>query len=184
MILDFNLNEVMRLSHVKRWSVVEMSRSQSVAEHSYNVAMIATAIVDKLEKLTHVPHNLRGNVMSWALLHDVPECLTGDMPTPFKNVLGGEVGVAERAVFPKYAELKDGIGDWPITIVKIADIFEAMIFTEKYCCDPRAEEVYNHLSDGLTRLLSVVDPAIGDNVMPILNNLRNEKSIVDKIWVD
>ncbi len=106
MILDFSFEEVMRLSNLKRWGIVEMSRSQSVAEHSYNVAMIAVHIVDRLENVSSDKTSLRSVVMGWSLAHDLPEVVTGDIPTPLKEMMGDALGPAEGKLFPQYITYK------------------------------------------------------------------------------
>ena len=42
------LNDMMRAQHVKRFHIVNTTKSQSVAEHSFNVALIARAIAIKM----------------------------------------------------------------------------------------------------------------------------------------
>jgi hypothetical protein len=72
-----------RLQNVPRWSVVPVIRRQSVAEHSFMVAMIARYLA------TH--HADSGSLeFHWvvlldAMMHDIDEAAKGDSPSPVKE---------------------------------------------------------------------------------------------------
>lgn len=144
MIFDFSFEEVMRLSNLKRWGIVEMSRSQSVAEHSYNVAMIAAYIVDRLPNEIR-PAGLRETVVNWSLVHDLPELTTGDIPTPVKEEIGEALGKAERTLFPEIMSYKDSVGKLGLAICKVADLMEATQFANKFCVDSRKKEIIEEI---------------------------------------
>lgn len=72
-----------RMKYITRWALMKNTRSENLSEHSGDVAAIAHAIA--------VLKNLRfgGNVNAeraavLGLYHDMPEIITGDMPTPVK----------------------------------------------------------------------------------------------------
>lgn len=70
---------VIRAQYVRRWHLVPMSMSQSVAEHQYNVAMLLM--------LLPVKDGIDVNAaVTWAMLHDLPEAVTGDVPTHVKKM--------------------------------------------------------------------------------------------------
>jgi hypothetical protein len=145
-ILDFSLQEVAHLSNIKRWAIARMNRTQSVAEHSYNVAMIAGAIVDA------IPSNVKSNglreyVINWALVHDLPEVYTGDIPTPMKKYISEGVDAMEEAMFPLYAEMKRHKSDEVSAICKAADIMEATMYCRTHCDDPRCSDIASEMSD-------------------------------------
>tara|TARA_R110000744_G_C19371646_1_gene562790 strand:+ start:22958 stop:23494 length:537 start_codon:yes stop_codon:yes gene_type:complete len=144
MIFDFSFEEVMRLSNLKRWGIVEMSRSQSVAEHSYNVAMIAAYIVDRLPNEAR-PAGLREAVTNWSLVHDLPELLTGDIPTPIKEEIGEALKKAERKLFPQIMMYKDNVGKLGLAICKVADLMEAIQFANRFCVDSRKKEIIDEM---------------------------------------
>lgn len=72
-----------RMKYINRWALMKNTREENLSEHSSDVAAIAHAIA--------VLKNLRfgGNVNAdraavLGLYHDMPEIITGDMPTPVK----------------------------------------------------------------------------------------------------
>ena len=72
-----------RMKYINRWALMKNTRSENLSEHSADVAAIAHAIA--------VLKNLRfgGSVNAeraavLGLYHDMPEIITGDMPTPVK----------------------------------------------------------------------------------------------------
>lgn len=72
-----------RMKYINRWSLMRNTQSENISEHSNDVAAIAHAIA--------VIKNVRfgGNVNAeraalFGLYHDMPEIITGDMPTPVK----------------------------------------------------------------------------------------------------
>ena len=149
MILDFKIRDVMRLSSIKRWGIIEMSRSQSVAEHSYNVAMISIEI---LSNMGMRDSNLLSDAMYWSLVHDLPELVTGDMPTPIKPFI--DFYDMEQSLFPKYKEAEEDIEE-PLVkkVVKAADFVEALQFAEKFCVDSRKQEVMEDIRSNLGKHL-------------------------------
>lgn len=69
------------LGHVIRWNVAPRLHNQSVAEHSYYVALYS----EKLCTLLRVdPVDYRATI-SYALHHDMPEIVTSDIPGPAKR---------------------------------------------------------------------------------------------------
>lgn len=72
-----------RMKHINRWALMRNTTSENISEHSNEVAAIAHALA--------VIGNLRlGKKLDaeraafLGLYHDMPEIITGDMPTPVK----------------------------------------------------------------------------------------------------
>ncbi len=107
------LSELMLVQGVARWHMVEMSRPQSVAEHSFNVAMIAGEFASHFRTVEEV-----AAVTMMALLHDVDEVHTGDAPSPTKKE-------------PVLKETFQG------RAVQIADKLEAYWYAFHYAIGPR-----------------------------------------------
>jgi hypothetical protein len=100
---------------------VATRKPQSLAEHSFNVAHIGMAIC----KLLPAPANWYGEVAKVALIHDIDEVLTGDMPTPAKNKAKYDFNVAIT----------------PAVVVKMADIIDAYTFIKMNAVDRHGDEV-------------------------------------------
>jgi len=90
------LEAIMRLQAVKRWHMIETTRTQTLAEHSTNVALLASwiAFTAPLNSFTS-PYA----VAVMALLHDMPEAFTGDVPSHSKRHLTG-IDRLEEGVMP------------------------------------------------------------------------------------
>ena len=72
-----------RMKHITRWGLMRNSMRESLAEHSYETAVIAHALA--VIGATRYQRNIDpGHVASVALFHDANETLTGDLPTPVK----------------------------------------------------------------------------------------------------
>lgn len=74
--------ELRDLSFVKRWQILRSNRSQSVAEHSYYVAVYADQIATYFKW-----QGDRTALLRYALWHDAAEVATGDIPGPVKRRL-------------------------------------------------------------------------------------------------
>lgn len=72
-----------RMKNIRRWALMRNTRSENICEHSYEVAVIAHALALMTNRHYGGQVNVEECVML-AVYHDVPEILTGDMPTPVK----------------------------------------------------------------------------------------------------
>jgi 5'-deoxynucleotidase YfbR-like HD superfamily hydrolase len=119
------MREIRRLSVVKRWAIVPMLRSQSVAEHSYFVAMYALAIAEALD----LSEAERLAVVVLALRHDVAEAMSGDLPGPLKRALGSQMSSIEGAI---EKHMFGSVGVLPEEkirkVVKLADKVDAAVW--------------------------------------------------------
>lgn len=72
-----------RMKFINRWGLMRNTKTENLSEHSYDVAIIAHALVV-------IHNNISENKLSaeraatLALFHDTTEIITGDMPTPIK----------------------------------------------------------------------------------------------------
>lgn len=115
-----DIEAAMRFGSVKRWHMLDTVRIQTLAEHSGNVALLAMIIA------YHAPgmyFGACGVVAATALVHDLPEVFTGDIPTPTKRHITGldkmedsllttlpRMGVSEDVkILIKICDLADGI---------------------------------------------------------------------------
>lgn len=135
-----NVKAKLRLVHIPRWGIVPMLRHQSVAEHSYNVWLLA---MDLYDTIYPVPHNSdeRAAVSNWALCHDLCEVYSGDIPNTFKKnleaVAPGAFARAEQEAMEgemgSVVSLERGVRNTSAyLIVKIADKVEEIKFFNDY----------------------------------------------------
>src|SRR5919202_5216240 len=73
-----------RLRFIQRWRLMRNAVPESVAEHSFRVALLAHALctIGRAVFGRDVPVE---RVVTLALFHDAEEVITGDIPTPVKH---------------------------------------------------------------------------------------------------
>lgn len=72
-----------RMKYINRWALMRNTQNENLAEHSNDVAVIAHAIA--VIKNVRFGGNINAERVAFlALYHDMPEIMTGDMPTPVK----------------------------------------------------------------------------------------------------
>lgn len=82
-VITWEMGPWKRLAHVARYSTLPIIRKESVAEHSFFVALNSLAIATWLrEKSIEVDV---AKLLSRALVHDLDEALTGDFIHTFKH---------------------------------------------------------------------------------------------------
>lgn len=78
-----------RLRYVRRFSTCRVAHPESVAEHSYFTALYTMLICRWLEQeqILETPWSLQETrtAIESAILHDLEECVTGDLPRTFKH---------------------------------------------------------------------------------------------------
>ncbi|OFS10261.1 HD family hydrolase [Hafnia sp. HMSC23F03] len=65
-----NLKNTLRTSHTSN------GRQESTAEHSWMLSLLALLIIEKYPDLDHV------KILSFCIIHDIAESITGDIPAP------------------------------------------------------------------------------------------------------
>lgn len=132
-----------KLSNIKRFAALKLSREYSGAEHSYRVAMLGMLIADEYNSLPTTTEKVScEEVMRKALLHDLEESVVGDIPTPVKAYPGLRELVREASLHildakiidenlpnrEEYLRLwkedKDGLSG---EVIEIADRLEALL---------------------------------------------------------
>ncbi len=77
-----------KLSNIKRFAALKLDREYSGADHSYRVAMMGMLIVDEYNAKNPNKKISCEEVLRKALIHDLEESVTGDIPTPVKQFPG------------------------------------------------------------------------------------------------
>ncbi len=131
-----------RLRYIKRWGLMRNAVEEDVAQHSWEVAVLAhaLAVISRDVFQQSVDPNA---VAARALFHDATEAITGDLPTPVKYSpamrhatanLEGEVcremvSLLPVALQPAIGEMMDH-DQWPereAALVKAADRLSAWL---------------------------------------------------------
>lgn len=78
-------NKMYNLTGTLRFNNQFLLKYENVAEHSYMVVSIVNLICNhfKIDKDTHL------EALQYAIVHDVPESITGDIISPTKNAIKG-----------------------------------------------------------------------------------------------
>lgn len=101
-VIEAASGDVRRLSHVVRYSSIPVSVPENVAEHSYWVALYAALIHHTMRP---GDYEMAGAVVLNAVLHDLAECVTGDVVRTFKyssNQLKKSIDEAEHLIVQKF----------------------------------------------------------------------------------
>lgn len=72
-----------RLKHIKRWGLMRSTVEENVAEHSFQVAVIAHALC-VIKNGMYGGSLCEKDVLLAAVYHETGEAITGDLPTPIK----------------------------------------------------------------------------------------------------
>ena len=142
------IQNILRATNVKRWHIVNTMREQNIAEHQWNVTMIARAIAKKAGSDISA-------VTEYALTHDLHEVVDGDLPSPTKEWLSSQ-GIVFNS---------DTDTEWEtIFIVKLADILEMIWFLADHGIGRHAEMVLSKLSDKIDAVMEQAESPdrIGD----------------------
>ena len=74
---------ISRMKYIDRWALMRNTHSENLSEHSLETAIIAHALaVIRNKRFGGSVNPERAALL--AIFHDVPEVITGDMPTPVK----------------------------------------------------------------------------------------------------
>lgn len=158
------------------WLVGGVVQPESIAAHIYGVAIVALWIADTIEEDVDVEHVLRT-----ALVHDLAESITSDLPRPVKLLVGRDaVARAERAAFDVIA--RDAGVDWgdaygsyeaadslEARIVKAADRIQMLVKAATYERQGRGD---------VARFFDSADPDYGleivDEIFARIRQLRDQ----------
>lgn len=150
-----SLADLARSGHITRWHSVRTSRDQTLAEHHYMVTRISNRLAKDIFGSDLNDSGLL-QIMEYASLHDTPELLMGDLPSPLKRHIeqisgkNNPIEAIEREVAPWLFEMKEEIQrQHPeyLTIVKLGDLVDAILFIEHEGIGSHAREVAKGLHE-------------------------------------
>ncbi len=162
------IETVMRLHSVKRWHMIDTTRQQTLAEHSANVALLAMMIA----ATSPIFQFATGAVIAtYALMHDIPEAFTGDIPTHTKQHLLG-LNDLEASVTHPIFQLKVRENDK--ALVKLCDLADGIRFIRLHGVDLTARHAREGLEAQMALKLDEVSSILGwpdDVVKHVRNNV-------------
>lgn len=157
--------DLLGLADVPRWSVIKTLRPQSVAEHSFAVAVLTMELITRLSPY-NFEHPVSLGAVIWAICHDAPETYTGDIDGLLKRehpAVKAALEVAEGEAFPWYGRMRDGMLPPLVALVKVADTIESIVYLRQWGTGSRANNVRAELRQILyIQLVPVLARAIGD----------------------
>lgn len=178
---NMNLRDVYRSSDVTRWGIVKVARNQSVAEHSFQVAMIASRICDLMGE----HHSFKDNVVALALVHDLPEVITGDLASPLKGLLGDEARHRLEEFEASITVLGHKVPQRPSKasyVVKAADLIEAIAFLDQNAMTDHGSWVQQKLREDLDRRAKLYPSTLRDVIKQVLYEiLHGEETTLDML---
>jgi len=142
--MKLSIVEKLRTGHVKRWQIVRVAREQTIAEHMYRVAIIAEAMAEAMGFDGYAINDIR----NWALIHDLPEVIIGDIPTPTKRAMRGPMTDLELSVDSDFRDKYEHLAEYQpvvLEVVKLADLAEAIDFLDVEGLGQHAKDVQGKL---------------------------------------
>ncbi len=131
------INDILRASGVTRWHIVRTVRPQSLAEHTFDVTMIARAIA----KIAGYDD---AEITKAALLHDLDEVVVGDIPTPTKNRakdVGWDLNNLYKNVTGRELSSDESV------IIHLADKMADLHWLWLHALGPHSNQVYESMAE-------------------------------------
>lgn len=163
-LINASTNDLRRLGAVWRFSSIPVCERENVAEHSFWVAIYG-AMIHRTIYGNVDGEKLLGAVVLKALVHDLPECITGDMVRLFKYAtpeLKSEVDRAESILTDHLPpEVKDLIiasesnsSAYVEAVVKAADFMSLFQYMRREAARGNMEIIpyFNRMVDDLVHM--------------------------------
>lgn len=175
-----SIRDQLRMANIDRWQIMKLDRTQSVAEHTCNVVLICAEILREMEKASFadggpsISAPFKLGVMEAALWHDLPEVMTGDIPTPMKMAFGPDTQAQLRSIDRCFLPRPE-TGDLARAIVKAADFIDAIHFLTNEGRDVHSASVLHDLVSRLECHISRSDALIRDAIQAVYMAAINGK---------
>lgn len=148
MSLKTPVDRLMDAQHTKRWSLVGTTIENTVATHSFNVAVLAMAIRRKMMNTNHISES---ELCFFALMHDIKEVYTGDIPTPTKAKMRG-AGFDPENFDPEVPDERQPPPEMK-AIIRLADLIDNYLFIAEHGQGTRARSAAAEVSSRLGRAI-------------------------------
>lgn len=113
------LKALYRGGQVRRFHVHPTVRQQNVAEHTYGVVALVYVLADMRPS---------PELVLAALLHDTPEQVTGDVPSPTKREMRMNWDYIEKQIMDRFGLPTVVLSEEDKRLLKLADIMDGMLF--------------------------------------------------------
>lgn len=183
------LVDLYRLGTTYRWQVVHLSKEQTVAEHSFFVAMLFM----KFAEICRLNPEAMRQGLQYSLLHDADEAWSGDIAGPVKHFLQADALPVDK-MMGNWAWRVDKKGVPPLAyhLVKLADLVEAAKFLTKYGTNLHAktvlakydELIMGYLGDTLAQLLVIHNGWDKDDNAQGIEDLQMELDLEILAFID
>lgn len=160
---EMGIWDKLRAAGVTRWHIVKTHNKQSLAEHSFNVAMIAVDILRRADLAE------KEKEAAWiALHHDLDEVITGDIPTPMKSPI-------VKAELAAMSGMAPPVGDEDINAaIKFADLFDSVIFLLEEGASRHAVAVMGMINKQISDLLDTAPEHIAEAAKECISKIMSE----------
>lgn len=180
-----------RMKYINRWGLMRNTRTENIAEHSLEVAIIAHSLA--VIGNTYFGKNINADhVAVLGIFHDTTEIITGDLPTPikyyapeirdaYKNV---EAIAADQLISELPEKMKEAYHDilheegedYEIKLLKAADKLSALIkcMEEKNTGNTDFDKAYETIKASIVKMdIEEVDYFM-ENFLPSYNKTIDE----------
>lgn len=157
------IDKLMDAQYIKRWAIVGTATENNLAAHSFNVAMLAMEIYNRIPSARMM--YAESLVCYFALIHDIGEVYTGDIPTPTKmkmqkagfdiNTFDSDVAMEKR---PPEAIRK---------IIKAADLIDNYVFIHDNAVGSRGKAAQKEVLGRLMDYAGRADPVLGKAMLDV-----------------
>lgn len=154
---NLDLGDLARSGHVTRWHSVRTFREQTLAEHHYMVAMISNKLSKDIFR-ENISDSERLQLLEYALWHDMPEIIMGDISSPCKKRIKQMCGDMENPIerleneiAPWLNKIKRNLKIESQFIVKLGDLMDAIMFISQEGVGRHAEVVKEGLINSFRR---------------------------------
>ena len=151
--------------------MVGKDKESTVASHSFNVAMLAMEI---RKRMFNTPGIDEMTVCYFALIHDVKESYTGDIPTPTKTAMKA-AGFDPDNYDDSHADEQTPI-DRVKDIIKAADLVDNCIFIGEHGTGARARVAYAEVRGRLDSYLAGAPEDLRRATAETMNYVLNRSS--------
>ena len=171
MSLKTPVDRLMDAQHTKRWSLVGTTVENTVATHSFNVAVLAMAIRRQMRNTNHISES---ELCFFALMHDVKEVYTGDIPTPTKAKMRAS-GFDPENFDPEVPDERQPPPEMK-AIIRLADLIDNYLFIAEHGQGTRARSAAAEVSGRLGRAIGEAPSDLQQAAQWVLDYVKGRKS--------